>query len=85
MARHAFKANLDGIDLNADPGVVSTELVEWLHARGMRIAVWVWKAPATNDVEEVWAHMARCGVDYFTSNLPPTIRPWYDLYSTHGK
>jgi len=76
VARTAHRSKLDGIDLNADPAVVSAELAEWLHARGMRLAVWVWKAPAENDVQEVWEHMDRCGVDYFTSNLPLGLRRW---------
>lgn len=76
VARLAVQSGLDGIDLNADPSVVTAELVEWLHARGKRIAVWVWKAPGSNDVESVWEHMERCGVDFFTSNLPPALHEW---------
>ena len=26
--------------------------------------------------EQVWEHMDRCGVDYFTSNLPLGLRRW---------
>eukprot|EP00966_Prymnesium_polylepis_P025364 584955-Prymnesium_polylepis.1 len=31
--------------------LVTPELVEWLHARGKTVAVWVFRAPAANDVE----------------------------------
>lgn len=76
IAQLAVRSGLDGIDLNADPSVVTPELVEWLHARGKRMAVWVWKAPGSNDNEAVWDHMDRCGVDYFTSNLPLALHEW---------
>ena len=76
VAELAVDSGLDGIDLNADPAVVTTELVDWLHARGKQVAVWVWKAPGSNDVESVWAHMERVGVDFFTSNLPREIEAW---------
>jgi glycerophosphoryl diester phosphodiesterase len=75
-AQLVVDSDLDGLDLNADPTIVTAELVDWLHARGKVVAVWVWKAPASNDVEPVWEHMARVGVDYFTSNLPPHVHQW---------
>ena len=73
LAQRALQSGLDGIDINADTSVVTKELVDWLHARGQRMAVWVFRAPAANDVKEVWEHMERCGVDFFTSNLPPAL------------
>ena len=76
VARRAVGAGLDGIDLNASPSVVTAELADWLHARGKRLAVWVWRAPGANDVASVWEHMERCGVDYFTSNLPFALHEW---------
>lgn len=76
VARLAVDSGVDGIDLNADPSVVSKELVDWLHARGKRVAVWVWRAPAANDNAHVWAHMEHVGVDLFTSNLPPSLHEW---------
>jgi len=78
LARLAVKHDLDGIDLNAEPRVVTAELAQWLHARAKRLAVWVWKAPASNDVPAVWEHMAKCGVDDFTSNLPVGMKAWHD-------
>ena len=75
-ARLAVRSGLDGIDLNANPSVLSAELVEWLHARRKVVAVWVWKAPASNDDPAVWQAMARRGVDFFTSNLPNEVHEW---------
>ena len=36
------------------------------------------KLGVTKDVvnRSVWEHMERCGVDYFTSNLPTALREW---------
>ena len=42
----------------------------------VEMAVWVWRAPGSNDVEAVWSHMEACGVDFFTSNLPPALHEW---------
>jgi glycerophosphoryl diester phosphodiesterase len=75
-ARLAVSSGVDGIDLQADPSVLSAELVEWLHARGKKVAVWVYKAPAANDVERVWEALEARGVDYLTSNLPPALLEW---------
>lgn len=76
MARLVVESGLDGIDLPASARVVTCDLVAWLHAHGKKVAVWVWRAPAGNDVESVWSYMSRCGVDYFTSNIPPTLHRW---------
>lgn len=75
-ARLCVEAGLDGVDLTADPACLSAEMVEWLHARGKRVAVWVFRAPADNDNQTVWAAMAELGIDAFTSNLPPAIHDW---------
>ena len=76
MARLVVESGLDGLDLPASARVVSCDLVAWLHAHGKKVAVWVWRAPAGNDVEAMWSHMARCEVDYFTSNIPPALHRW---------
>jgi glycerophosphoryl diester phosphodiesterase len=75
-AYKCVEAGLDGVDLNAGAHV-SKELVQWLHARGKKVAVWVYRAPAINDTEEDWNAMAAAGVDFFTSNLPPAIYEWH--------
>ena len=77
LARKCVDAGLDGIDVNADAGTVSAELVEWMHARNKKVGVWVWRAPAPNDNPDVWAAMADVGVDVFTSNLPPGALEWF--------
>lgn len=76
VARRCVDERLDGVDLNADASCVTRPLVEWLHARGKAVAVWVWRAPASNDHEAVWRHMDDVGVDAFTSNLPPAVLRW---------
>ncbi|KAL1525983.1 hypothetical protein AB1Y20_020809 [Prymnesium parvum] len=75
FARACVDSNLDGVDLNAGD-VVTKELVTWLHERGKTVAVWVYRAPAVNDVEAVWDAMKLAGVDAFTSNLPDNIHKW---------
>lgn len=76
IARLAVRSGVDGLDLNAHPEVLSKELVDWLHEREKLVAVWVWKAPGSNDHAAVWQAMAQRGVDYFTSNLPPEVHEW---------
>jgi glycerophosphoryl diester phosphodiesterase len=76
MAETAVRNGLDGIDLRADPSVVTPALVDWLKEREKSTAVWVNSAPAANDTAEVWSAMAAAGVDTLTSNLPPEIHRW---------
>ena len=75
-ARDCVEYGLDGVDLEADLAIVTEELVAWLHERGKLVAVWVFRAPATNDTPEHWAAMRAAGVDYFTSNLPAELEAW---------
>ena len=74
-AHACVDSGLDGVDLNAGE-LITKDLVDWLHGHGKTVAVWVYRAPAVNDVEAVWAAMAAVGVDDFTSNLPPAIHAW---------
>ena len=76
IGRLADRSNVDGIDLNADPSVLTAELVDWMHQRGRKVAVWTFEAPASNDVEAVWEALAARRVDFFTSNLPREIEAW---------
>lgn len=76
VARACVEANLDGIDLQADPAFVTADLVEWLAARGKMVAVWVYRAPAENDTPEMWSAMEAVGVHSFTSNVPPELAAW---------
>ena len=83
-ARACVDSGLDGIDLNAGE-LITKELVDWLHARGKTVAVWVFRAPAVNDVEAVWTAMAAVGVDDFPSNLPPAILAWKCAAAAEGQ
>jgi glycerophosphoryl diester phosphodiesterase len=87
MAEMAVRNGFDGIDLRADPAVVTPALVDWLKEREKSTAVWVNSAPAANDNEQVtrakfymlsnvWNAMAEAGVETLTSNLPPEIHKW---------
>ena len=72
-ARAVVNSDVDGIDLPASPELVTPELVRYLHDHEKRVAVWVYKAPARNDVPKVWDALSKAGVDAFTSNLPPSL------------
>ena len=72
-SKHSF---LDGISLRANPSVVTAELCAWMRQRNKLVAVWVSRAPAKEDTPEVWSAMEEVGVDYFTSNLPPSLKVW---------
>ena len=72
-ARAVVNSDVDGVDLPADPSLVTPELVQYLHENGKRVAVWVWRAPARYDAPAVWDALSKAGVDAFTSNLPPEL------------
>ena len=72
-SKHSF---LDGISLRANPSVVTAELCAWMRECCKLVAVWVSRAPAKEDTPEVWSAMEEVGVDYFTSNLPPSLKVW---------
>ena len=72
-ARVVVNSAVDGVDLPASPELVTPELVQYLHENGKRVAVWVWRAPASNDTPAVWDALSKAGVDAFTSNLPPEL------------
>ncbi len=82
VARSCVQTELDGIDLNADPQIVTKELVDFLKGHGKVVAVWVGRAPATNDGEQMWEAMHRAGVHTFTSNLPPHAISWWRNHSS---
>ena len=72
-ARAVVNSAVDGVDLPASPELVTPELVEYLHDHDKRVAVWVWRAPASNDTPAVWDALSKAGVDAFTSNQPPGL------------
>ena len=75
-ARAVVASGVDGLDLHASAETVTQELCAWLHARGKRVAVWVYRAPADEDCAEVWDALQANGVDDFTSNLPSAVWEW---------
>lgn len=77
FAKHCKAAGLDGVDYNADARLVTPELVADLRAQGLKCAVWVSRAPAVNDVPEVWKAMEAAGVEIFTSNCPEEAFAWW--------
>lgn len=85
FARECCDASLDGVDLNADEGIVTPELVEWMRGRGKLVAVYVDHAPAQNDTARLWNAMADAGVYAFTSNLPPEIGAWAEQAAGGGR
>mmetsp|Transcript_16165 Transcript_16165/g.43529 ORF Transcript_16165/g.43529 Transcript_16165/m.43529 type:complete len:358 (+) Transcript_16165:48-1121(+) len=76
VVQRAADRALSGVDLNADPRVVTTSVVAAAHRRGLLVAVWVGKAPAANDVPVVWEYMSKVGVDFLTTNMPRALTPW---------
>jgi len=77
FARRCKEAGLDGIDLHADPRIVTPELVADLRSRGLKCAVWVKRAPSVLDMPEVWKAMEDAGVEIFTSNCPEEAFAWW--------
>lgn len=67
-------AGLDGIDVNADPAVVTPQFVQYCHSRGQDVLVWV--SPSSIETCAVYSHMANLGVSLFTSDLPPPMLEW---------
>ena len=81
VAKTAHAANLDGIDLNADPKLVTRELVDWMHARNRLVAVWVYRARGSNEIKPVWEATSQDGVEAPVSN---DIEPVWEAMSQHG-
>jgi hypothetical protein len=55
----AAAAGLDGVDVNADPAVVTSELAEFCRARRQELLVWV--SPTAKESCALYANMARLG------------------------
>lgn len=73
IVRTCVEHDLDGVNLYADPYVITHELVSWLRGRGKKVGAWVLQHPAHNDTPAVYEALADAGVDFFTSNLPPAV------------
>merc|ERR1711894_502138 len=74
------KLGLDGVNIKADPNVMTPEVVECAHQKGLLAFVWVSKPPTELDVEAQWEAMYSSGVDAFTSNLPPEAIAWKNKF-----
>jgi len=76
------RRGLDGINLNANPRVVTPQNVTRVRQEfGLDMGVWVLPAHHShllcNDVPYVWEAMARAEVSWFTSNLGPEALAWW--------
>ena len=71
----AAAAGLDGIDLTANPEVVTAAVISYAKSRGLAVGVWV---SSGLDIETGWREFASRGVDYLTTNLPPEIYSVFD-------
>jgi glycerophosphoryl diester phosphodiesterase len=72
----ACELGLDGINISASPATATPALARDVHARGLWLATWVFRAPAANDTEAVWRCMHRGDVDFLTTNLPAPVWAW---------
>ena len=72
----AAAANLNGVDLKADCGSVTRGVVDAAHAAGLPCLVWVDRSLPGADSHEAWDTLMCRGVDLFTSDMPPRVRPW---------
>ena len=73
--KRALEAGLDGVDLWAIPDIVTEELVQYVHAQGKCVAVWVWdgiKRMQTDTLHNMHV-LGERGVDYFTTDMPEDI------------
>lgn len=76
LCDEAVAAGLDGIDFYADPTLVERPLLEYARDRGLDVGVWVWRRLPGCDTRKNWQTFHQLGIDFFTSDLPPTICAW---------
>jgi len=65
-----LEANLDGITFEANPQLLTKEIVEELHQRKKIVGVWVF---CEQDTQDNLAYFEELGVDFQTTNLPPDV------------
>jgi len=63
-------AGLDGIDLEANPLLVTKEVIKEVKKRGKTIGIWVYPE---QDTPENLLYFTQLGVDFQTTNLTPAI------------
>ena len=84
-AARAKEAGLDGIDVRANPLVVTEAFVKSVKDDfGLACGVWAGRAPAPEDTPELWDAMAAAGVDFFTTNCPVDAWRWWGLGAGPG-
>merc|ERR1719188_2876099 len=59
----AKAANLDGIDLNFNSSLVTSEMVAKAHAAGLEVGVWVSGSLPERDTPQSWEKAVLAGVD----------------------
>ncbi|KAK3285525.1 hypothetical protein CYMTET_6879 [Cymbomonas tetramitiformis] len=68
---------LDGINFQADPNVLTADVVAYAKEQRKDVATWVLSTHIYDcDTPKVWSHMERNGVDIFTSDLPEDMDLW---------
>eukprot|EP00928_Gymnodinium_smaydae_P095843 TRINITY_DN8325_c0_g1_i1.p1 TRINITY_DN8325_c0_g1~~TRINITY_DN8325_c0_g1_i1.p1 ORF type:complete len:373 (-),score=80.19 TRINITY_DN8325_c0_g1_i1:131-1249(-) len=74
----AKRAGLDGVDFEADTGVVTQDVVNLAKAFGLHVGVWVWTGhlPDGGDTPQVAKVFNDRGITFFTSDLPPMVGSW---------
>jgi len=77
QVEEAANAGLDGVDVNAEPTLVTRELVSLVHAKGLEMVVW--RYVGWKETGHLWSLMADLGVDAFTSDLPPDMLKWNSM------
>ncbi len=68
LLRTAVEAKVDGLDLKAEPEVITRRLVERIHRRTLKVCVW------TVDDKALGKQMWEAGVDGITTNRPGWLR-----------
>lgn len=77
VIRLAKAAGLDGVDFEADLSVVTPAVVSLAAASGLQTGVWVWPSQLPkSDTHPTAAELERCGVNFFTTDLPPAMQDW---------
>lgn len=73
QVRVAKEAGLDGVDFEADPRVVTPDVVRLAAELGLMMGVWVWDQLPLSDTSPTASQLELHGVDFFTSDLPPDM------------
>ena len=64
-------AKLDGITFEANPKLVTKEIVQKIHLKQKNVGVWVYTEQ--QDTPKNFRYFAELGIDFETTNLPPGV------------